>query len=148
MEKDDNQNFSVDPNFADPNEYESWNPRCNLEQSGDSEHKIDLADLAVFVEEVPWLWRACWLDGEDLFRQIVGGGEGMSRRGNAILANQPEPSSKQKIADLVSIIVFLEKIWLEEPDIQQEIDVQIWQEFMDSVYQGLLDLQSIDVQIE
>jgi hypothetical protein len=48
----------------------------------------------------------------------------------------------------VSIIVFLEKIWLEEPDIQQEIDVQIWQEFMDSVYQGLLDLQSIDVQIE
>ena len=60
MEKDDNQNFTVDPNFADPNEYESWNPRCNLEQSGDSEHKIDLADLAVFVEEVPWLWRACW----------------------------------------------------------------------------------------
>ena len=138
--------LSCEPNFpGDPN---NWNPACNLEQSGDSEHKIDLSDLAVFAEEAPWLWRACWLDGEDLFKQIAGGGEGMSRRGNAILANQPEPSSKQKIADLVSIIVFLEKIWLEEPDIQQEIDVQIWQEFMDSVYQGLLDLQSDDVQIE
>ncbi len=52
--------LSCEPNFpGDPN---NWNPVCNLDKTGDSEHKIDLGDLAVFCENNPqvWLWRACW----------------------------------------------------------------------------------------
>jgi hypothetical protein len=45
-------------------------------------------------------------------------------------------------------IRFLEQIWLEEPDIQQGINAEDWQEFMKAVYQSLYDLQTESVQIE
>lgn len=158
MEKDDNQNFTVDPNFADPNEYESWNPRCNLEQSGDSAHKIDLADLMIFAEDVPWLWKACWLDIDQIQTTGIGSGE-MLMMGDDFMGleelrvsyepmEQPELSIDQQINQLQDAIAFLEQIWMEDPLVQQEIDVQIWQAFMESVYQGLLELQTETVRIE
>ena len=59
-----------------------------------------------------------------------------------------EKSVQEQMFDLASAIVFLEQIWLEEPDLQQEIDAEAWQEFMDSVYQNLLDLQTGTIQIK
>jgi hypothetical protein len=53
-----------------------------------------------------------------------------------------EKSIVEQILDLESVIKFLEQIWMEDDQIQQEIDPQAWQEFIDSVYQSLLDLQS------
>ncbi len=61
---------------------------------------------------------------------------------------QAELSIEEQISQLQDAIAFLEQIWLEDPDIQGEIDAEIWQDFMDSVYQSLLDLQTQEVQIE
>jgi len=36
----------------------------------------------------------------------------------------------------------LEQIWLDEPDIQEVIKSEDWQDFMDVVYNGLLELQT------
>ncbi len=59
-----------------------------------------------------------------------------------------EMSIEQQILNLQDTIVFLEKIWLEDPAIQQEIDAKDWQEFMDSVYQSLLEFQIDSIQLE
>ena len=66
--------LSCEPNFpGDPN---NWNPVCNLDQTGDSAHKIDLADLELFVSDTPWLWIACWkLEELTETMQMSGGGE-------------------------------------------------------------------------
>jgi hypothetical protein len=53
-----------------------------------------------------------------------------------------EKSIKEQILDLESAIKFLEEIWMEDDQIQKEIDPDAWQKFIDSVYQSLLDLQS------
>ena len=45
-----------------PADIDSWNPLCNLDDTGNSQNIIDLADLTVFVNDVPWLWQACWYD--------------------------------------------------------------------------------------
>ena len=45
-------------------------------------------------------------------------------------------------------IFFLETLWLEEPDIEQQISPEAWQEFMGAVYQSLLDMQINAVRIE
>ena len=46
------------------------------------------------------------------------------------------------------IIEFLEKIWLEDPYIQKEIDPDDWKKFMDAVYEGVIELKTIDVEIK
>ena len=51
-----------DPNYGDPNDTIAWNSLCNLDDTGSSQYSIDLADLTVFVNDVPWLWKACWYD--------------------------------------------------------------------------------------
>jgi hypothetical protein len=60
-------------------------------------------------------------------------------------------SIEEQILSLEDCIELLEKLWLEEPDIQQEIDPADWKTFMDAVYQGLLELQDLkaeSIQIE
>jgi len=63
-------------------------------------------------------------------------------------SEQPEMSLEDQIIQLQEVIAFLEQIWMEDPLIQGEIDAEIRQDFMDSVYQSLLDLQTQEVQIE
>ena len=142
-----------DPNLSDPNEVQNWNPLCNLDATGDSAYVIDLADLEAFVFDVPWLWRACWLDLEEL-QMMAGDGEmlimssGLMGLDSLQTASAPELSVEDQIAQLEDSIVFLARIWLEEPDIQQQINPDDWQEFMEAVYQSLLDLKTQAVQIE
>ena len=52
-----------DPNYGgDYTDTYTWNHICNLDDTGNSQYIIDLADLTVFVNDAPWLWQACWYD--------------------------------------------------------------------------------------
>ncbi|HPP55749.1 MAG TPA: hypothetical protein PK054_04120, partial [Anaerohalosphaeraceae bacterium] len=130
--------------------------------TGNSEHKIDLGDLAVFCEDNPqvWLWRACWEQSRMNFIQttlypMIGGRESMmSMREfvfpaeNLSATEQTKKSIEQQILKMEEAIDFLEKIWLGEPNIQEEINPEDWQEFMKAVYKGLFELQTQNVQVE
>jgi uncharacterized repeat protein (TIGR01451 family) len=142
-------NDPTDPNLLDPNDFINWNPVCNLDATGNSQYAIDLADLDIFWDN--WLWTACWLTEEYL--EMMSGGESMMMAESVIsvqteiqLEESPvveEISIEEQILSLWDCIAFLEQIWLEEPDIQQEIDAETWKEFMDAVYHGILELQEL-----
>ena len=143
-----------DPNLADPNDFTNWNPIWDL--NGD--YTVGLPDLILFIDETPWLWKACWLDIDQI--QMMGSGSGgmlMMSRGFMVPGKlhtvsepieQPELSIEGQISQLQDAIAFLEQIWMEDPLIQQEIDAKVWQDFMDAVYQGLIELQIRTVQIK
>ncbi len=153
----------ADPNLADPNLSEGWYDwkyKCNINQDGESAYTVDFADFLAFVDS-PWLWRAYWLpDIEDMQMQqmMSGGGEMLlmggdfgELEGRQMLSeplSEPQVSVEEQITQLQQSLVFLARIWLEEPDIQQEIDAESWQEFMTAVYQNLLDLQAGTIQLE
>jgi hypothetical protein len=59
-----------------------------------------------------------------------------------------EKSITQQILDLEEAVKFLEKIWLEEPEIQREINEKAWQEFMEAVYNSLFELQMQDIRVD
>lgn len=62
-----------------------------------------------------------------------------------------EKSIQEQILDLQDSIEFLEKLWQEESDIQQEINTEDWKKFMDAVYQSLKELETLqdgDTEIE
>jgi hypothetical protein len=104
------------------------------------------------------LWRACWReDYWDVWGIKRGGDRAMmmSMTGfetHSIMAIQSMPveekTIEQQILDLEEIIEFLEKIWLEELDIQEAIDPEAWKDFMDTVYYNLLELQTADIQYD
>ncbi len=54
----------------------------------------------------------------------------------------PEKSIAEQILSLEDCIKLLEKIWMEDPYIQQEIDSYDWKKFMDAVYEGLVELKT------
>ena len=56
-------------------------------------------------------------------------------------AVQSELSIEEQIADLQDSIEFLESLWSSDPNIQQEIDADDWQQFMDAIQDSLLELQ-------
>ena len=60
----------------------------------------------------------------------------------------PQLSSENQITQLQQMLILLARIWVEEPDIQQQIDAESWQEFMMTVYQNLLDLKTETVPIQ
>jgi len=154
----------ADPNLADPNlseGWDEWKSRYNYEAGGNSRYSIDLADLAVFLEDAPWLWTACWLEVEErpMMGQMSGGG-GIRRMGGmevmmvSTMEAVTEPSAveeqsvQEQIVDLASAIVFLEQLWLEEPEIQEQIDPAAWQRFMEAVYGQLLELKRESIRVK
>ncbi|HOQ06016.1 MAG TPA: right-handed parallel beta-helix repeat-containing protein [Anaerohalosphaeraceae bacterium] len=148
----------ADPNLADPNlsdGWYEWKYKYNFDPTGNSKYSIDLADLTVLLN-APWLWKACWLDLEEVFmQQMISGDDEMLRmRGKeewqmfSSMETTPEPSAvegksvQEQIVDLATAIVFLEQIWIEDPEIQKQIDPDVWQQFMEAVYGHLLELKS------
>jgi hypothetical protein len=136
-----------------PDSNELFNPQCDL----NNDTFIDLADFAEFCDS--WLWTACWrLDLQALVSQlmIMDGGDnvvetssfGMYTESEMLYSAQSlqiesvvqETSLEQQILNLQDTIAFLEQIWLEEPDLQQEISTEDWQEFVDSVYRELSEM--------
>jgi hypothetical protein len=154
----------ADPNLADPNLSEGWyewKHICNLDATGDSAYSIDLADLMVFLEQVPWLWQACWKTDvywaensqpemlmfavqEDTLFTRSRAVETASM--DAVLAQQQ--AIRDQIGSLAKAVFFLEKLWLDEPEIQQQIGPDDWQQFMDVIYSSVLELQNGTIQIE
>jgi len=161
----------------DPN----WNPACNLDNTGASANVIDLADLILFCEDAPqnWLWVACWRtdllelqqqqSGQMMMsvpplpavRMIEPSESEISMMETVVIPTETlmvedvlaveEMSIQEQILDLQICIEFLEKLWTEEPDIQQEINSEDWKEFMDAVYQSLSELETLqagDTEIE
>ncbi len=59
-----------------------------------------------------------------------------------------EQSVQGQIVDLASVIVFLEQLWLEEPEIQEQIDPAAWQRFMEAVYGQLLELKRESIRVK
>jgi len=49
---------------------------------------------------------------------------------------------------LANVIGPLESLWLTDPDIQQEIDAADWRQFMDVLYDHLVDLHMGTIQTE
>jgi hypothetical protein len=158
----------TDPNYighrdyADPNTLARW--RTVWFSGGqvfdlNEDLRVDLMDLALFCNE-DWLWQACWLNLEELqMQQMASGGEdvmfmtnvdSMALDGMQTLSDPVEPqlSVEELIAKLEDSLVFLSRLWLEEPDLQQQISPEDWREFMLSVYQSLLDLKTQSFQIE
>ncbi len=52
-----------------------------------------------------------------------------------------EKSATEQAVDLASIITQLENLWQDDPQIQQEIDADDWNRFMESVYNSLSELE-------
>jgi hypothetical protein len=150
-----------------PDSNELFNPQCDL----NNDNYIDLADFAGFCEG--WLWTACWrLDLQQLLTpqmMMTSGGDIVAETSNFGTSQEfeseplysarslqvksaplvvEEISTKQQILNLQDTIAFLEQIWLEEPDLQKEINPEDWQAFMDAVYRNLSDLVTESNQME
>ena len=144
----------TDPNLIVPHLSEGWYEwkyRCNLDTTGNSAYQVDLADLMVLVDESPWLWTACWKTETMQPEMMMSAGGDMLRTSEVdsmCLETQAvqEKTTQEQILDVVFAIVQLEQIWLVEPDIQQTINADDWQRFMEAVYQNLLELQTETVQ--
>ena len=138
----------------DPNE--AFDSRCDLDNDDD----VDLADLRIFCDPNNWLWKACW---EQSLCEMYGtygmmgmGGESVLVLGEAAVTMtvpmastaplEPETLTEKSIAEqlltLKDCAEFLEKIWLEDPTIQQEIDPDDWQKFIDSIYDSAVELKT------
>lgn len=172
-----NPNYVGDPNapgYISELDKERFNSACDL----DSDLDVDLGDLMIFVEDTPWLWRACWMT-EDYLSEMLAGGEqqqvlafnsfeqipvlGSEAQIPAVNADvigtqevlvvsepneRPELSAEEQIAQLQDAIEFLEQIWQGDPNMQQEIGADEWLQFIEAVSQSLSELQTESVQIE
>jgi parallel beta-helix repeat protein len=137
----------------DPNDLQRWNPKCDLDQDFD----IDLADLVIFAEDNPqnWLWVACWrkdLQPEQLEMMMSMTPAGGMQMQSLSLSDStsvkatiitPEKPICEQIIELKDTIQFLERIWLEDDSIQQDIDAGEWRQFMEKVYQNMSELQNM-----
>jgi hypothetical protein len=139
----------ADPNVADPNlseDWYEWKHNCNLVTTGGSAYQVDLADFVVWVEDSPWLWQACWRT-DDLLSELyaVSSGASMMLAGVETMsletANVEEKSAIEQAVDLATILVQLEQLWQDDPQIQQEINSEDWNRFMESVYNSLSELE-------
>jgi parallel beta-helix repeat protein len=119
----------------DPNIY--FNPLCDL----DTDDNVDLADLLIFSAPNNWLWQACWrtdLQAQQMQMMMAPqDSEEMLLMESTLKTSVPvqvieEQSITEQIIDLAECVRFLEKIWLEEPDIRQEISEEDWKKFMDA----------------
>jgi parallel beta-helix repeat protein len=131
-----------------------WNPKCDLDQDYD----VDLADLVIFADDLPknWLWVACWrLDLQpELLEQMMSMSVPQpetqvvslqSDSANSMISfDAPPKPIREQIIELKDTIQFLERIWLNDPLIQNEIDPAEWQRFMDKVYDGFNELKTMN----
>ena len=143
--------YLTDPNspgYITPASRAAWYPdgnTFNYVATGASQYRIDLADLIFFLEDAPWLWTACWrmdLQSEMMMACFDGGSMRLAGFESQSFEKQTpqEKSIKEKMLGLSSMIIQLENLWLTEPDIQQTIEPDSWNSFMEAVYQNLYDL--------
>jgi uncharacterized repeat protein (TIGR01451 family) len=142
------------PPGIDPNDFVHWNPQCNL----DGDYDVDLADLVIFTEDDPqnWLWVACWRQDlqpeqlEMMMSMSVPQAEPQftslqvqSVKTAVSVESAPKPI-RQQIIEFTDTVRFLEQLWLTDDSIQQEIDAGEWRQFMEKVYQNMIDLKKLE----
>ncbi|MCK5001141.1 MAG: right-handed parallel beta-helix repeat-containing protein, partial [Anaerohalosphaera sp.] len=135
---------STDPNWQDTHS------NYNFDNSGSSANVVDVADLAIFLDN--WLWEACWHGNYSEVMYAMGGGGSAMMAMPASMSTatlQPAAIEEVSIADqifeLEDCIEFLEQVWLEDSYFQQEIDTDAWQEFMDAIYDSLTELEKTKI---
>ncbi len=118
---------AFDPNLVDPNDLAAWNPLCNLDPTGDSEHIIDMADFIEFCDPNNWLWVACWRhDLPGYSSMMMGDGEGM--QGFTPMTESLETASKQEVYEpdpetlKQNILLILEEIEKDIGDGQENLE--------------------------
>jgi hypothetical protein len=134
------------PGYVRPESLALWSLdgyRYNLSDVGYSQYAIDLADLVILIERPEWLvWQACWRE-ESVLGEMMTSGDGeesMTYDQSALTLEAQavhEESTEDEVLDLARVIVRLEDIWLTDSEIQQEIDANNWQRFMEALYNSL-----------
>ena len=136
-----------DPNFfgdpSDPEQRYAWIKarRCNF--NGD--HVVDINDLMLLAyhdEVFKWLWQACWkplpVEAAQASSQSM---MSMPMDAMTIESPAPEPSVEEQIAGVEGNLDFLNDIWENEPDIQNVIDADRWEDFIDNLDDHIEDLK-------
>jgi hypothetical protein len=145
--------LSYDPvQYTDPNLTDNWNATCNFDDDGDSQYVIDLDDFGVFSDN--WLWSACWRTdlqsmaaqqsaSSSMMMQSLSMESSLIAPSTTAVASElvDEKSVAEKLLNLKECVEFLEEIWLEDDQIQQEIDPDDWQKFIDSIYDSAAELK-------
>jgi len=137
-----------EPGYIGDEDKLRYNPQCDL----DNDLHVGLSDFLIFCEN--WGWTACWLDLTEPIQSIQmlsAGGEMMMEMissGGTEFQAIPEKSLQKQRVELAVMIAQLEILWLTEPDIQKAINPDDWNRFMNSVYQGLSDMQTESIQKE
>ncbi len=139
-----------DPNLVVPELSEGWYEWkyvWNFADTGASQYVIDAADLSAFVEDTPWLWRACWMDGyqqmqmmgsESMSMEMSFFGEILESESQSMYADIP-PAELDKLASDLSQMLFLVNDVIEDGPAQAK-------EFMETrefLLDALLEIQAV-----
>jgi len=133
------------PGYIDPASFANWNSRCDF----DADYDVDVDDLMVFVQNADWLWTACWRTEQVVLMQTMGldGGE-LLLAADSALAVSAESVWVAEYSSLIEemekgaeIALFLERLWLNHPEVRAEIGEEKWREFVGEVYAWLYDLR-------
>jgi subtilisin family serine protease len=139
------------PSFIDPSRFEDWYEWkyiCNIDTDGSSAYQIDLADLELFWNN--WTWKACYLSFDRwfyTFGQIDGDTDEMmeSQTTASTMSFQSGITPiavEDQLQNAQEVVEFLEKLWLEDPEIQYQIDTQQWTDFMTQIYNWKATLET------
>ncbi|MGH2270475.1 right-handed parallel beta-helix repeat-containing protein [Anaerohalosphaeraceae bacterium U12dextr] len=128
-----------------------WNARCNWASTGTSQYTIDLADLLVWLDE-DWMWAACWrLDLMEQQSQMINATASLMSLEASLEEEWPaailkdvtlQKTTSEQIIELQNVALFLETLWLSDPQLQQDIDADAWDRFMNEINQSLKALKT------
>ena len=111
----------TDPNFPEfvtQNQKDAWHAVYNLDETGDSQYDIDLADFIEFCDN--WMWEACWRENYMMMCGMMSGGEenfSMDEEKTTFLSMLPtlesslyiEPQPSAERGNLIDLLNFLDK---------------------------------------
>lgn len=142
----------TDPNdpeyISDPNTFEKY----DVTQDFNSDYVIDISDLDYFTGK--WLWIACWFQTDtwvSTFGDVEGDTDEMlseQTTGTAYFAsagvaeNIDDVPIEEQLYGTLQMIETLEDIWLDDPDIQNHIEEDEWDNFMKQLYTQFNILES------
>lgn len=138
-----------DPDYiSDPNTFANY----DATQDFSFDYAIDFADLDVLANN--WLWIACWYQTDtwiSTFGNVQGDTDEMLNEqiagtayfaSGAVARHIDERPIAEQLNNAQKIVGKLESIWLDDPDIQNHIEQDAWDDFMKKVYTWLNTLES------
>ncbi|MCK5563884.1 MAG: DUF11 domain-containing protein [Planctomycetes bacterium] len=105
--------------------------------------EIDIYDIKEFANG--WAWQACWKklppQTAQASQQSMMMPMSMSLDAMTIEAPEPEPTIEERIAQAEDNIAFLERIWLEDEEVQDHYTEQEWDDFIGKIESWIEELQ-------